>query len=136
MEQVYQNQILQQYQDYQENLQAIEQKILELQSDVDEHRLVCATLVAVDPSRRCFRMVAGTLVERNVGEVLPQLQANATALEGVISRLEAQRGKLVGIIKEMAQKYNIRRVDESQGPAPSAPAASTASSGEGVGILV
>lgn len=38
--------------------------------------LVIDTLKDVDPSRKCFRLVGGVLVERTVKEVLPALQTN------------------------------------------------------------
>ena len=38
--------------------------------------LVVETLKDMDPSRKCFRMVSGVLVERTVGEVLPALRSN------------------------------------------------------------
>lgn len=38
--------------------------------------LVIETLKDVDPSRKCFRLVGGVLVERTVKEVLPALETN------------------------------------------------------------
>lgn len=38
--------------------------------------LVIDTLKEVDPSRKCFRLVGGVLVERTVKEVLPALENN------------------------------------------------------------
>lgn len=38
--------------------------------------LVIDTLKDVDPSRKCFRLVGGVLVERTVKEVLPALETN------------------------------------------------------------
>lgn len=38
--------------------------------------LVIDTLREVDPSRKCFRLVGGVLVERTVKEVLPALETN------------------------------------------------------------
>lgn len=38
--------------------------------------LVIDTLQDVDPSRKCFRLVEGILVERTVKEVLPALENN------------------------------------------------------------
>lgn len=141
MDEISKNQLLQQYQDMQENLEALQQKIAELQSDVDEHRLVCTTLQGVPDDRRAFRMVAGTLVERKVGEILPQLESNATALEGVIIKLEAQREKLSAHIQEMTVKYGIRRVSPEEMSARQQAAAGPEKEPEpkkegGVGVLV
>lgn len=38
--------------------------------------LVIETLREVDPTRKCYRMVGGILVERTVKEVLPALEGN------------------------------------------------------------
>ncbi|CAG0889140.1 unnamed protein product [Cyprideis torosa] len=51
-------------------------KIGELENDCTEHRLVIQTLVDVEPSRKCYRLVGGVLVERTVEEVLPALRSN------------------------------------------------------------
>lgn len=78
-------------------LQAIAEKIGEIESDADEHRcvaaaaqadtrLVIATLSEVqeeEPERKCFRLIGGVLAERTVKEVLPALQAN---FDGVRAR--------------------------------------------------
>ena len=39
-------------------------------------RLVIETLEGVEKDRKCFRMVGGVLVERQVGEVQPALTSN------------------------------------------------------------
>ncbi|NXM23491.1 PFD2 protein, partial [Oxyruncus cristatus] len=48
-------------------------KAAELELELNEHSLVIETLREVDPTRKCFRMVGGVLVERTVKEVLPAL---------------------------------------------------------------
>lgn len=40
--------------------------------------VVIEALKDVDPSRKCFRMIGGVLVERTVGDVLPALENNRT----------------------------------------------------------
>uniref|UniRef100_A0A674GXQ3 Prefoldin subunit 2 n=1 Tax=Taeniopygia guttata TaxID=59729 RepID=A0A674GXQ3_TAEGU len=51
-------------------------KAAELELELNEHTLVIETLREVDPTRKCFRMVGGVLVERTVKEVLPALESN------------------------------------------------------------
>ena len=70
----------------QSDLQNLSQKIGELESEADEHGLVLTTLeeaLAKDPSRKCFRLIGGVLVERTVKDVVPALQTNR---EGVSIR--------------------------------------------------
>lgn len=77
-------------------LQALASKIGELESEAEEHecvspilrlchrltcvlRLVLASLkdvLSTDPSRKCFRLIGGVLVERTVKDVAPALQTN------------------------------------------------------------
>jgi hypothetical protein len=39
----------------------------------------------LDPARKCFRLIGGVLVERNVGEVLPAVQKNCDGVRNIIS---------------------------------------------------
>lgn len=54
------------------------------------HRLVLDTLTPLPTSRKCFRMINGVLVERTVGDVLPQLQSNADNMNKVLVELAKQ----------------------------------------------
>ncbi|XP_020595639.1 probable prefoldin subunit 2, partial [Phalaenopsis equestris] len=45
-------------------------KITELEMEVGEHSLVIGAIQPLDPSRGCFRMIGGGLVERTVKEGL------------------------------------------------------------------
>eukprot|EP01016_Furgasonia_blochmanni_P048585 TRINITY_DN7255_c0_g2_i2.p2 TRINITY_DN7255_c0_g2~~TRINITY_DN7255_c0_g2_i2.p2 ORF type:complete len:180 (+),score=40.34 TRINITY_DN7255_c0_g2_i2:126-665(+) len=54
---------------------------LELEEEKREHTLVFDALKNLEENRRCWRMVGGVLVERNVGEVRPSLQNNIEMLE-------------------------------------------------------
>ncbi|EOQ98889.1 hypothetical protein E3P92_00674 [Wallemia ichthyophaga] len=71
-------------------LQSVAQKIGELEQDAEEHVLVTQTLEEarkVDPARKCFRMIGGTLAERTVDEVLPALNTNLTGIKQALSQL-------------------------------------------------
>lgn len=60
--------------------QTIANKITELTSEKDEHKLVVDTLTKLESGRKAFRLVGGVLVERTVEEVLPAVSQN---FEGV-----------------------------------------------------
>lgn len=68
-------------------LNQIYSKITELEMDVSEHSLVINAIQPLDPSRRCYRMIGGVLVERTIKEVLPAVQRNKEGIEEVIARL-------------------------------------------------
>ncbi|AXA50127.1 prefoldin subunit 2 [Malassezia restricta] len=74
-------------------LQTIVEKIGEIESDADEHRLVVKTLAEVyerEPERTCFRLVGGVLVERTVKDVLSTLQTTMDGLTKVLLELVKQ----------------------------------------------
>ena len=62
-------------------MQALGDKITEMEMDADEHKLVLAALSPLPPTRRCWRRIGGVLVESTVEQTLPVLHAN---LHGVI----------------------------------------------------
>ena len=51
-------------------------KISELQQEAKEHQLVLDAFKNVEPTRRCFRMIGGILVERTVRDIQPSLEEN------------------------------------------------------------
>jgi hypothetical protein len=53
-------------------------------------RLVLETLTPLPTTRKCFRMINGVLVERTVGDVLPQLQSNSDNMNKVLVELAKQ----------------------------------------------
>ncbi|KOS15896.1 prefoldin beta-like protein [Malassezia pachydermatis] len=74
-------------------LQTIAEKISEIESDADEHRLVIKTLADVyekEPERTCFRLIGGVLVERTVKDVLETLQTTLDGFTKVIVELVKQ----------------------------------------------
>lgn len=56
--------------------QMLSEKLMEMEMEGEEHRVVIEALEPLDGSRRCHRLVGGVLVERSVAEVLPALQRN------------------------------------------------------------
>lgn len=68
------------YQTLRQELQSLAAKYNELEIDADEHRIVIAAITPLPPTRKCWRRVGGVLLETNVGDSLPTLDAN---LKGV-----------------------------------------------------
>ncbi|KAK3028180.1 hypothetical protein RJ639_039463 [Escallonia herrerae] len=83
-------------------------KITELEMEVSEHSLVINAIQPLDPSRRCYRMIGGVLVERTIKEVLPAVQRNKEGLEEVIARLNEALEKKKREIAAFEAKYKIR----------------------------
>ena len=84
------------------------QKISELEADRGEHNLVINTLKDTDPTRRCYRLVGGVLVERTVAEVLPALLNNVEQIDKVIETLTGQAVSKGKELNEYREKHNIR----------------------------
>ncbi|GAA5982556.1 hypothetical protein JCM11641_002581 [Rhodosporidiobolus odoratus] len=77
----------------QNELQALVNKITELEREAEEHSLVIDTLqdaYKTTPDRKCFRLVGGVLVERTVKDVLPQLESQFEQLKKVLETLTGQ----------------------------------------------
>ncbi|WOL15631.1 putative prefoldin subunit 2 [Canna indica] len=100
--------ILNTYANLRSEINQIYSKITELEMEVSEHSLVIGAIQPLDPSRRCYRMVGGVLVERTVKEVLPAVQRNKEGLEEVISRLNEALENKKKEIQEFELKYNIK----------------------------
>ncbi|CAN9509314.1 unnamed protein product [Ophioblennius macclurei] len=119
-------------------------KAADMEMDITEHSLVIDTLKEVDPSRKCFRLVGGVLVERTVKEVLPALENNKEQISKVVEALNTQMQAKGRELTEYRERYNIRLVGEGEGAAQSPAAAAAASSREsegggsksGAGVLV
>ncbi|XP_024021226.1 probable prefoldin subunit 2 [Morus notabilis] len=89
-------------------LNQIYSKITELEMEVSEHSLVINAIQPLDPSRRCYRMIGGVLVERTIKEVSPAVQRNKEGLEEVIARLNEALEKKKKEISDFEAKYKIR----------------------------
>ncbi|XP_047315367.1 probable prefoldin subunit 2 [Impatiens glandulifera] len=89
-------------------------KITELEMEVSEHSLVVNAISPLDPTRRCYRMIGGVLVERTIQEVLPAVTRNKEGIEEVITRLnEALERKKKEIVDfEAKYKIRIRKADD------------------------
>ncbi|KAL3812611.1 hypothetical protein ACJIZ3_013879 [Penstemon smallii] len=90
------------------DINQIYSKITELEMEVSEHSLVINAIQPLDPSRRCYRMIGGVLVERTIKEVLPAVQRNKEGLEEVIARFNEALEKKKKDLAELEAKYKIR----------------------------
>ncbi|XP_041821329.1 prefoldin subunit 2 isoform X2 [Chelmon rostratus] len=116
-------------------------KAADLEMDINEHSLVIDTLKNVDPSRKCFRLVGGVLVERTVKEVLPALETNKEQISKIIESINTQMQSKGRELTEYRERYNIRLVGEGEGEAQGQSAASSTDSEgggskSGAGVLV
>lgn len=115
-------------------------KAAELEMEINEHSLVIETLKEVDPSRKCFRLVGGVLVERTVKEVMPALENNKEQITKIVDSLNSQMQAKGRELTEYRERYNIRLVgeDDKQGKADASQAKDSEGGGSkgGAGVLV
>ncbi|KAK1154890.1 prefoldin subunit 2-like [Acipenser oxyrinchus oxyrinchus] len=114
-------------------------KAAELEMEINEHSLVIETLRDVDPSRKCFRMVGGVLVERTVKEVLPALESNKEQISRIVETISTQMQTKGRELNEYRERYNIRLVGEEEGAGKAASGNQDSEGGGakgGAGVLV
>ncbi|CDO54516.1 similar to Saccharomyces cerevisiae YEL003W GIM4 Subunit of the heterohexameric cochaperone prefoldin complex which binds specifically to cytosolic chaperonin and transfers target proteins to it [Geotrichum candidum] len=104
----------QQYNTFKSTLTQLSTKIAELESELDEHKLVVDTLKETPADRKCFRMIGGVLVEKSVKEVLPALQTNSQGLTQVIDTLRADMKRTETELRKWQKQYNVQIVQSNQ----------------------
>ncbi|KAG8928482.1 hypothetical protein FRC02_006851 [Tulasnella sp. 418] len=97
-----------QYSQFQSELQALAQKIGELETEADEHELVLKSLEECQPDRKCFRLVGGVLVERTVKDVAPALQTNRDGIRKVLESLIVNYKKKEEDFHNFQHEYGIK----------------------------
>ncbi|KAK7204775.1 Prefoldin beta-like protein [Myxozyma melibiosi] len=102
-----------QYNNYKSTLQQLAQKIGELESETDEHKLVLDTLKPLPADRKCFRMIGGVLVERTVADVIPALETNASGVEAVLKQLVEEYRKTEEDMRSWQKKNKVQVVQGS-----------------------
>jgi chaperonin cofactor prefoldin len=98
--------------------------------------LVADTLEKVDPERRCFRLIGGVLVERDVQNVLPNIETNLKQIEKIMEQMVAKLRQVEAAAADMQQKYNIRPANEQEQAQAQAQAQSGAVQSGASGVLV
>lgn len=70
--------------------------------------MVIDTLKNVDPNRKCYRMIGGVLIERQVKDVEPLLKANSEKLVELIEKVNESLVKKGSELNEYREKHNIK----------------------------
>mmetsp|Transcript_100346 Transcript_100346/g.323864 ORF Transcript_100346/g.323864 Transcript_100346/m.323864 type:complete len:140 (-) Transcript_100346:160-579(-) len=104
------------FQQIEKECSVIINKIAELEQEVNEHALVLKAFEKVEPTRRCFRMVGGVLVERTVAEVSPAVDQNREKIKEAVAQLEQSLKKKTEQRTQFIAKYGLNR-QASQGQA-------------------
>ena len=124
------------YNNIRSEINQLHSKITELEMEVSEHSLVIGAVESLDPSRRCYRMIGGVLVERTVREVIPAVQRNKEGLEEVISRLYEALERKKKELQEFEVKHKIKIRRSDAGKKEDEGTSKEASSAAAQGVLV
>ncbi|KAM9984390.1 hypothetical protein ACTFIZ_004103 [Dictyostelium cf. discoideum] len=107
-QQLTENQIIEHYKDLKSQQQQIISRISEFESDVGEYGLVINAIQNLESNRKCFRMVGGVLVERTVGEVLPQIKQNRDGIKEVVKKLDENLQIKTKELNDFVALYKIK----------------------------
>ncbi|KAI4874394.1 hypothetical protein NFI96_013704 [Prochilodus magdalenae] len=114
-------------------------KAAELEMEISEHSLVIDALKEADPSRKCYRLIGGVLVERTVSDVLPALENNKEQISKIVESLGTQLQTKGRELNEYRERYNIRIVGQDEAAGKAAVAKRESEGGGpkgGTGVLV
>ncbi|KAG7528619.1 hypothetical protein FFLO_06042 [Filobasidium floriforme] len=102
------------YTKYKNELTALAQKMGELEQEGEEHDLVLSTLTPLlktEPTRKCFRLIGGVLVERTVSEVEPDLKGNLMGIQNALEQLVQTYKTKEDEFQRFQKDFNIQARD-------------------------
>mmetsp|Transcript_46827 Transcript_46827/g.100139 ORF Transcript_46827/g.100139 Transcript_46827/m.100139 type:complete len:145 (-) Transcript_46827:49-483(-) len=102
-------QVQQAYQQLEKECTMLINKVAELDQEVNEHALVLKAFEKVEPTRRCFRMVGGVLVERTVTEVAPAIVSNMEKIKEASVQFTEQVKKKTAQRNQFVEKYGLNQ---------------------------
>nr|CDS29640.1 prefoldin subunit 2 [Hymenolepis microstoma] len=108
-------QIVEGFQKLRYEQRAIANKITGLEMDQREHNMVIKVLKGVDAERKCFRLIEGVLVERQVKHVLPALEANEKRMSEALEALRRQFDEKGVELQVYKEEHKIRLAGEDEG---------------------
>lgn len=82
------NELQAKYNAFKATIEQIQEKLVQLEEDADQHKKVLGLLADVDGDRKCMRMIGTVLVEQTVSEATPRLKETLAGLENAISTLQ------------------------------------------------
>ncbi|CAH8502863.1 unnamed protein product [Schistosoma turkestanicum] len=91
---------------------SIGSKINDLELDQREHNMVIKVLQSVEPTRKCMRMIDNVLIERQVKDVLPALEASVQKMSECIETLSKQFEEKGRELQRYKAEHKIRIAGE------------------------
>nr|CAH8849873.1 unnamed protein product [Trichobilharzia regenti] len=89
-------------------------KINDLELDQREHNMVIKVLQSVEPTRKCMRMIDNVLIERQVKDILPDLEASVQKMSECIETLSKQFEAKGRELQRYKAEHKIRIAGEKE----------------------
>nr|CAX75836.1 putative Prefoldin subunit 2 [Schistosoma japonicum]CAX75838.1 putative Prefoldin subunit 2 [Schistosoma japonicum] len=93
---------------------SIGSKINDLELDQREHNMVIKVLQSVEPTRKCMRMIDNVLIERQVKDILPALEASVQKMSECIETLSKQFEEKGRELQRYKAEHKIRIAGEKE----------------------
>eukprot|EP00340_Litonotus_pictus_P004950 CAMPEP_0170514574 /NCGR_PEP_ID=MMETSP0209-20121228/1162_1 /TAXON_ID=665100 ORGANISM="Litonotus pictus, Strain P1" /NCGR_SAMPLE_ID=MMETSP0209 /ASSEMBLY_ACC=CAM_ASM_000301 /LENGTH=135 /DNA_ID=CAMNT_0010798729 /DNA_START=11 /DNA_END=418 /DNA_ORIENTATION=+ len=100
------NQIIAKYNEIKQKYTVYFQKAIELEDELREHNLVANTLSTADDKKRCWRMIEGVLVEKNVEQIKKELDTQIMNIKQTLDVVQKTMRSQEAIMKEWEKKYS------------------------------
>ncbi|KAK4471640.1 hypothetical protein MN116_005049 [Schistosoma mekongi] len=97
---------------------SIGSKINDLELDQREHNMVIKVLQSVEPTRKCMRMIDNVLIERQVKDILPALEASVQKMSECIETLSKQFEEKGRELQRYKAEHKIRIAGEKESTGP------------------
>lgn len=81
---------------------------IDLEEEKREHGLVVDAIKGLEPTRRCWRLIGGVLVEKNLSDVLQNLNESIANLDKASTNYNDSLKKKEKDMQEYEAKYNLR----------------------------
>ncbi|KAH3670595.1 hypothetical protein OGAPHI_001110 [Ogataea philodendri] len=98
------------YDNFQQTIESLNTKIVQLHAQADEHAVVLETLKEVPAERRCYRMIGGSLVELRAGEASKVLAENLQGMKSTTEKLTEELKTQQKQFLDWKEKNNIKIV--------------------------
>ena len=103
---------LQQLQQLRQDQNLLARQLADMDSTKKEHSLVLETLQKVEPTRKCFRLVNGVMVERTAAEIIPAIKKSIEQIEQVMKELNENIATKTAEINKFMEHYKIQQKEQ------------------------
>ncbi|ELP91582.1 prefoldin subunit, putative [Entamoeba invadens IP1] len=104
--------VLTQLQQLKQDQNLLARQLADMDSTLKEHRVVLDVLAKVEPTRKCFRLVNGVMVERTASEIIPAVNKSIEQINQVMEQLNESIKSKTAEINKFMEHYKIQQKDQ------------------------